>query len=404
MADWNEFFQGLAGGAMGITKGLTAGMEPFNAWEKVRTQDLANDKTDIQLRDLGLLQDTREAFPNYYGNVVGAADMGNQLSIGKGQRDLFGIGQDLSMNEYLASPGFQDIVARLDPSDPEYRVKLAAAIAQYNPQAGVAAYDKANIPGMQQRNLAQQAVGRYIESYAQREDPGAVLQWNEDGTASVIHSDGTVVQVPPDLLVRAAAMMSDKNNNPYTAVSQGVKDETSIQAGNANLYKAVQSGAVLSPTQLRALTEQRQQIKDQLKPINDEMVALRRDVVYQMAPPEVRAQMEAQIRQKAAPLLQQLERLNQQTKNFAAQGVVPMGTGGPRVAPAGGSSVTTARPPIGTLIQGAAGVAPGRPAPYRAEGPRNTGIRPIGGAPQDTMGDQQWMIDLLNQAFGDQLP
>jgi len=406
MADgFMDFLEGLSGAFGGVTKGLTEGAKPFEAWENVRTKDLANDRSDIQLRYLGYMQDAREGLTDYYGNVVAAADSGNRLKYSKDERDIFGVDQDLALNEFLASPGFQETVSRLDPSDPEYRTKLAAAISMYNPQSGVAAYDKYKIPEMEQRNLNQQAIGQFVEAYARQKDPGATFVWNDDGTAMIIGSNGEATQVPTSVLIKAASMSAAKD--PYAAISAGIKDQIAVNGTNIAGYNAVNRNGVTTPQQLQALTQQRLLYSQELTKAQSEINAIMKTPAYQMAAPEVQQAMVQAPAQRVQAAQQRLSQISSALSGVA-QGARPgAGVQTPRgPAPQGGSSVTSRRAPVGDIVSRATGGAgvPAIPGPGRSS---------EGGAPYpqrsmpisedaDFFNDPEFLIDLLRRQFGAQ--
>jgi hypothetical protein len=375
MADNNfmDFLDGLSGAFGGITKGLTAGAEPFNAWEKVRTQDLANDKTDIQLRDLGQTQDARDAYGGYYDNVVGLADTNNRVGISKGNRDIFGNEQALAQAEYLASPGFQEIVAQLDPSDPEYRTKLAAAIAQYDPLGGVTAYDKFGVDKMQQRNLNMQTAGQFIERYAQQKDPGAVFQFMPDGTAVIYGSDGTMTPIPTKFLLQLADMTAAKT--PNAAITSGIGDQIKVNASNIATYNALNKNNVSPAQQVQLLTQERLAAQNELTAVQNEIKAITSSEQFKLlSRPEQEAAL-AGIKPRFDRAVQNQQAVQQRIRAFQS-GQSPasggaMGPPSPRVAPQGGGAVTTGRPSVADVISlaaGGAGAPKGAPWGRSAEG------------------------------------
>lgn len=394
MADWEDWLEGISGGFLGVTKGLTEGLKPFDAWEKVRTQDLANDKSDVLLRDLYGVQDAREALPGYYGNVVGYADTNNRLGMAKGERDIFGVNQALAGSRYMANPNdaFQQMVQALGltPADPEYRRLAAEARSYFDPEGAIAATDKYNIPGMQQRNLNLQAVGRYIESQAQRVDPGAFLVWMEDGTAVVVGSDGETKMIEPTMMVRAASMMAQKD--PYTAVSTGIKDEIGINASNANMYNTLNNkGAnnVTSAQQVKLLNDRRIGLTNLYNSALNEVRNIMGTQEYKLATPEQQQQMVAVPKARAVELRTQIINTIQQQQQLGTTGMMPGGgrlpAGG--VRPQGAPSVTTNRRPVGDVVNRAAGAGGGAPwgtssaggGPYPTPGARQMPSQELGG-------------------------
>lgn len=358
--DFMNFLEGLSGAFGGITKGLTEGTKPFDAWEKVRTQDIANDKGDIQLRDLGRMQDAQENPDlNYYGNAATFKDTTNRVGTSKGNRDIFGNEQALAQAEYLASPGFQELVAQLDPSDPEYRTKLAAAIAQYDPQGGVTAYDKYKVPALQQHNLNLQAAGQFIERYAQKKDPGAVFQFLPDGTAVIYGSDGEQTPIPTKFLLQLADMTAAKT--PGAAVNTGITQQLLVEKNNRDNYLATQKGGIQPAQQVQLLTQARLAAQNALTAVANEIKTITNSDVFKlMTRPEQEAAL-AHVKPRFDAAMRDQQAIQRQLQSvIAGRGPVPggaMGPPSPRVAPQGDGAVTTGRPSVADLVSLAAGGA-----------------------------------------------
>lgn len=411
---WLDDLANVGGAAFGITKGLTAGAEPFNAWETVRGKSLGNDKTDIQLRDLLATQNARENPDlDFYGNAVGAVDAGNRLKTSKDNSDIFGTDRNLALQQYLSDPnGVFQIKARalgLEPGSPEYRQWLAETISTIDPQLGVKAYDAYGIPAGQQRNFNEQAVKAYIEAYAQKYDKGATFHWQPDGSGLLVSSSGEVVPIAPDLLVRAASMMAAKD--PYSAVHAGVTDEVAIAKANADLYKAINPNSTMTPAQrTQLLTSSRVGQVALLRDASAKLIAFRKasqsDITMS---PEEKDAKESEFIKQADDARKRIQLIDQQMQQGIGGGMpTPLS---PLGAPqAQGTSTVTARrlPPGGAAALAAGGGTPaaaGGRAPYRAPGANNTGIRPITTPevpPADNFGDQDFLMQLLNQTFGGQ--
>jgi len=393
MSDFMDFLSGLSGVGAGLAKGATLGMEPFAAWEKVRSADLANDRSDVQLRDLYGVQDEREASGDYYQNLVGAANSGYRKTSAGNERDIFGLEQQLAMQQYLSDPNdaFQQGLAETGwtPGTPEYRAWLAEAMGQFDPSAAVGAYDKMGIPRMQQRNVDEQAVLATLEQLIQRDDPGATVQRGPDGQVYVIGSDGTSKRVSGDALVRVASMLGDPKG-PDNAITQGLLNQQRLVTGNVQNQKTL-SGLQNDTPSKRALDGVKNQLT-QLRAEGQQAVSVLnklRDNQRQSSDPESYAGPIVEAEQRLATINKQGQQL-WQTQQYLMQ--QSMGGGGgmgpPRSAmnPQGGSSVNTKTPGSGaSRAAGAArrqGGATGSwdtPPDSYGMPTRDTGIRPIGG-------------------------
>lgn len=364
MSDWTDFLEDFSSGAAGVVAGLTAGAKPFDAWEGVRTKDIANDRGELTNRDLELMQWARENPDiDYYGNAVGAVDVGNRRKISQGEFDIYGDEQKLALTQYLSDPegAFQQGLRETgwEPGSPEYRAWLAEAISQYDPTAAVAAYDKFNIPGIENRNLNEQAALRFIESYAQQKDPGARVQRNPDGTISII-SNGEETQVPGDLVVKVASMINAKT--PYDAISGGLKDEIGIQNNNINLIKALRDGKVTPAAAVNVVKENGVRLNQLFNAARQDLTNIAKSDDYKLATPEERAVMVAEPQRRVEQYRKQAEEnalmLNQLLRGYAMPqlGQPSSAAPRPRITPQGGASVTT-RPAPGALASRAAGGA-----------------------------------------------
>lgn len=370
MSDWMDFLQGLSGAALGVTKGATIGMEPFAAWEKVRSADLANDKSDVQLRDLYGVQDAREAYPNYYQDLVEAANSGYRKATAGNERGIFGEEQALALQKYLADPygAFQEHVAAagMRPDSPEFRNWLAQAIGQYDPMAAVKAQDSFGVPAIEQRNVNEQAVLAYVQQYARKLDPGARVIRNEDGTIAVQGSNGEVTPVSGDVLTKVAAMFAAKT--PYDAQQQGLADMLKIITGNINNAKGVESLAGNTPAAatIKLLGEQRMNLKNALDAATRDLVALQAAASRSMEPDTFAPQIE-QARARVSDINTAMQDLYQQQLYLmqrsmsGGSGISPGTFVGPPSSLAGptpqGRTTMTTRPPAGA----AASRATGRP-------------------------------------------
>lgn len=389
---WTDFLEDISSGAAGVVSGLTAGMKPFDAWETVRGKDIANDRGELTNRDLELMQWARENPDiDYYGNKIGAEDSGFRKKMAGDEVDIFGNQQKLSLQQYLADPNgaFQQGLRETgwEPGSPEYRQWLAEAISSYDPTGAVAAYDKFNIPGIENRNLNEQAALQFLQAYAQKKDPNAVVQRNPDGTVSII-SNGEETPVSGDLLVKIASMVSAKT--PYDAISQGIKDETSIQKTNVDLVKALRDGKVTPAAAVKIVQENGVRVNQALTAARQDLNTITKSQDYQIASPEEKAAMTGEAQARVEQYRQRAEQnavmLNQLLKQYALPQLTgtPAGPGArPRLAPMGGSSVTT-RPPPGSLLTGGAGGPGGAPWGASSAGP-NYGFRQT-----DPLGDE-WM-------------
>lgn len=387
MADWMDWLEGISGAASGTVKGLTEGMKPFDAWEKVRTQDLANDLSDVKVRDAQLLQSALEGLPDYYGNLAGFRDVGNRKGIAQGEYDIYGIGKRFGMDRALSDPfgDFQQSVRAqgLGPQDVGYRQLMSDVMGQYDPFGAIAAYDKLNIPGMQQANVNEQAVLSFIQQYAQMNDPTARVVRYSDGTLAIESSEG-VMPISGDMMAKAAAMLQART--PYDAISKGLADEGNIIKNNAVLYTALTKGQISPAQYLQGLNQIRQNAVNDLNKSESALQALLKSDAYKWALPDEQAAMRAPLEQRIAAARNAVAQSSSQARTFIEQGRgaggVPAFVGPP--SSLAGSTVTT-RPQRGagaSRAAGSAGPVPdaGRPvdAPQRAYGsPRDTGVRPI---------------------------
>lgn len=366
MSDFTDFLQGLSGAALGVTKGATIGMEPFAAWEKVRSADLANDRSDVLLRDLYGVQDAREAFPNYYGDLVEAANSGYRRTTTGNERGIFGDEQALALQKYLSDPygAFQQGVAQADmrPDSPEFRNWLAQAIGQYDPMAAVKAQDSFGVPTIEQRNLNEQAILAYVQQYARKLDPGARVIRNEDGTVAVLGSNGEVTPVSGDILTKVAAMFAAKT--PYDAQQQGLADMMKIVTGNINNAKNASTINDNSPTALtiKLLDGQRMNMKTALDAATRDLVALQAAAARAPDPESYTPQLEA-ARARVADIDRAMQDLSSQMAYLAQLstrgGSAPSSFMGPPAALAGpapqGRTTVTTRAPAGGMAARAAG-------------------------------------------------
>jgi hypothetical protein len=413
--DWLE---GLGGAFGGVTRGLTLGAEPFSAWDKVVASGLANDKSTIALRDFERLQQAREAQPDFYGNVIGAADVGNRLQSAKGTSDIYGLNRNLNFQQDISDPNglFQQMMREqgLTPSDPEYRKALATQQSYYDPTGSVAAYDKFNIPGMQQRNVNEDAVLRYVEAHAHKLDPGAVAFRNPDGTISVIGSDGEEHKVDnPDIAVTSASMLAAKT--PFDAVEQGVKLEALIQKSNAEMHKALNDGNLSPKDRVKLLNDERVNWSGVLRQAASEEAAIRKDQAFSFAKPEERDAMLANVNQLKKTALEQLQHISQTQRAVMMGGRMPGGGGGggggglPPVVPQGQPQVTAPRLPPGGAAALAAGggggmgpwgqsAAGGAPYPARRVSAQDTGVRAINNLANPSFDLNEYVQQIIQQA------
>lgn len=391
MPDWQDILEGISGGFMGVTKGLTAGAEPFNAWENVRTKDIANDKGEIQLRDLQLMQDALEAEGlGFYSNAALAKDAAHRKATSSANLDIFGNAQKLALGEYLADPNgaFQQGLKETGwtPGTPEYRAWLSEAISAFDPAAAPKVYDSFGVDKIENRNLNEQATLAFAQSWIQKNgpDPNAQLVRMPDGTVGVL-SNGEISPVPGGLLTKIADMMGSAT--PGVAISKGVRDEGEIQKINIAMMKAIGEGRITPAMALKALETDRLTVSQDFNKAIQELTTLQKSQEYVLADEETKAAMVAPLQQRAAAARKELERIRNTAQAVMATGrlpgaEMPAPRAGPR--PTGGSTVTAPRrpPPLaaGTAAAGAlwgesSGGAP--PYPPRAISPQDTGVRPI---------------------------
>jgi len=401
MPDWTGLLDSISGGAFGITKGLTAGAEPYKAWEGVRTADLANDRSEITLRDLQLMQQALEAQPDFYGNAATARNTANQLATSKGKLDIFGNERNLDINQQLSDPMgmFQQATAGLTPADPEYRQLLAQFLGYNDPTGAVKAYDSFGVEKMQQRGINEQAAYSAVLQLAQMQDPGATLQRKPDGTIVVLASDGEEMPVSPQLLTKVAAMLGAPT--PYDAISRGIKDESAIQNTNINLLKALELRGITPVQALRELNTVRVGLDKDITQASKDYADVKKSAEYQQeSDPAVRQQMLAEplarlsaARAKKDKVMTLYAQVAATSRVPGAESVQPV----PRVAPTGGTKVTT-RPPPGAAAARAAGGSPqGAPRPAGPMRPGETG-GPIGGV--DLFGIQQDPLGAFIDSLG----
>lgn len=391
---WDDWMS-ASGAATGIVNGLTAGAKPFTAWEDVRTKDLANDKSELTLRDLYQMQDALENPDlNYYGNAASAKDSGNRKTYAANETDIFGNEQKLALGRYLTDPEgeFQQGLKETGwvPGSPEYNQWLSEAIAGFDPMAGQAANDKFKIPEMQNRNLNEQAALQYIENYAKQKDPDARVERKPDGTV-VIVSNGEETPVPGDTLMHVAAMISAKT--PEDAVSKGLKDEIAIQKVNAEIIKALQTGQITPASAAKMIQEQGVRLNQSYQGAMRELAAITKSQDYMLATPEDKQAMTQELVKRISATKTQMDQNQQMLNKVVTQSALPRMTGGapgPRGPRAQGDTTVTTRPPPGAFAARAAGIPPGGASGWgrSSEGPayptprvspQDTGIRPISG-------------------------
>lgn len=258
MADWKDWLEGISGGARGVVEGLTLGMKPFDAWEKVRTQDLENDKRDVLLEDLYGIQGARNAMPSYYPDLVTAANAGYRKNTAQADYDIFGLNRNLEMQRYLSDPegAFQQGLRETgwQPGDPEYRQWLAEAMGMYNPEGAVGAYDKFGVPVIQNRNLNEQTALAFLQSWAQVKDPGAQAIRAANGQVVILGSDGSETPIPNDLLMKITDMITNKGGAPG-ALQAGLQTEMDIVKTNAALYQSAMKGVISPADALKRVTD-----------------------------------------------------------------------------------------------------------------------------------------------------
>lgn len=407
MADWEDWLTGLSGGVSGIVKGIDQGMAPLSTWEGIRTKDLANDRYEIGNEDIDALQRTRmgDYVSDFYGDKIGAESTGYRQKIASGEVDIYGNEQKLALAEYLSDPNgaFQQGLKETGwtPGTPEYREWLAEAMSMYDPSGAAGAYDKMGIPGIENRNLNEQAALNYIQNYARQKDPGSRVQRMPDGTVVILDSNGEMTPVPGDMLVQAAAMINAKT--PYDAISQGLKDEGNIQKLNIDLVKAMQSGQVTPAVAFKYMQDEGVRINQALTNVTRDLQGLENNKNVPMMSPEEQAthmqrieqlrRQQEQLRNEAAQARQMLNLINRGGGGGGGGMRLPMNPitgmpmgGAPR---GGGTSVNTprfGRPPISDILSRASGVdttqrdvsGGDRPAyPRRQTSPQDTGNRPI---------------------------
>lgn len=415
MADWMDWLEGLSGGASGIVNGLTAGAKPFAAWNAVQTQDLNNEKSAVQLRDLAAMQAALENPEiDYYGNTAAARAAAQRKATTQADSDIFGLNRNLDLQRYLSNPNdaFQQGVdqAGLTPGSPEYRDWLAQAIGMYNPEAGVKSYDTYGIPGIQQRNVNEQATLQFIEQYAQQKDPGARVVRNADGTVSIVDSQGQETPVSGDLLVKVASMLGAKT--PYDAISGGLKDELAIQGGNVKTLDALLKNGTTGSQTIQALYNQRQLIQSDIAQSMKELATIQGSQDYRQADDATKQQLVADVTKRIADARDRGARLEDLFSRIGASGAIGRAgaqsnvfSGPPRAV---GDTTVTTRPQPGAGAARAAGVnavpgAGGMPGyPARRASPQDTGIRPITGATPNLYGEGDSLQNFINALLGGQ--
>lgn len=372
MADWKDWLEGISGGFRGVTEGLTLGMKPFDAWEKVRTQDLANDKSEVQLEDLYGVQGARNAMPNYYGDLVAAANSGNRKTLAQNDSDIFGVDRQLQLQQYLSDPNgaFQQGLRETgwQPGDPEYRQWLAEAMAMYNPEAAVKANDAYGIPAMQNRNVNEQAALAMVEGWVKQQDPGAQVLRLPSGEVVVLGSDGEITQVPGSLLVKAADMLTNKGG-PAGAITEGIGTEMKIAKTNADVYTALTKGQITPQQALTQVTANMNSAMKELATLSSQRNAVVRSPAFLQADDAGKAAMLAAIDGRMTELQGVVDqsrtvytRILSSSTPRGITSALPTNlqqSGG--YAPQGGTTVTT-RPNPAQIASRAAGAA-GMPMP-----------------------------------------
>jgi hypothetical protein len=357
MADWMDFLGDLGGAARGVTEGLTLGMKPFAAWEDVRTKDLANDKSDIALRDLLMTQNAREGLgvPDFYGNLIGSQDVGHRLTMAKGEGDIFGQERNLAFQRYLSDPNdaFQQGIAAMGvkPGDPEYNKWYAEAQGIFDPTAAVAGYEKLGIPALEGRQLNQEAVTQIATALLRTKDPGAQAFIGTDGRLMGVGSDGEPFPMPAIDYMKFAEMLQP-GKTALGVTNTGITQQMAIAEANR---KMAESGPLKNPETLKLVNGELTRITNQIKL---DQAALTKLTAQPILDDDARAQAVA-LQQRINAGIQEAQQWGGIMRNMVGQTPVGSRAGvpptGPR--PTGGAAVTT-RP--GNPQQTAA-MAAGRP-------------------------------------------
>lgn len=330
MADWKDWLEGISGGTRGVVEGLTLGMKPFDAWEKVRAQDLANDKSDVQLEDLYGIQGARNAMPNYYPDLVGAANAGSRRATAQADYDIFGLNRNLEMQRYLSDPegAFQQGLRETgwQPGDPEYRQWLAEAMGMYSPEVAVGAYDKFGVPAIQNRNLNEQTALTFVENWVRAKDPGAQVLRTANGQVVVLGSDGSETPIPGDILMKLTDMITRQGGAP-AALSAGLKDEMAIANTNANLWRAFQTGQISPASAVALIDKERIAANQKYNQIMQARNQVTKSDEYKFADDATKAAMTAQYDQALDQARKGIEEANAMRQRVLAtgttRGVVP---------------------------------------------------------------------------------
>lgn len=343
--DWVDWLEGLSAGARGINEGLTLSMKPYNAFEDVRTKSLANEKSDIQLRDLMGMQFEREATPDYYPNAVGSVDAANRLASTKAGSDIYGLNTALDFRKSMDDPnGYFQMLMRakgLTPDMPEYQLEYIRMLSQADPAAAIKMFDTSKIPAMQQKELNMQAVLMGAEQYAQRMDKGAHAIQNADGTIDILGSDGQRMTVPAEFYFKLADMAS-RPGGPQAAISQGIGDEIKIAQSNRQVYDTLVNKVATDKQYSQLMVGARVGYEKQLTDIAKEISDFDKNPQNMMLPPEERDARKNELMARRTAIAQK----HQEIVNIL-QAAAQTGRRGPSV---GGPPVTgpTANVPVQT--------------------------------------------------------
>lgn len=218
----------------GIPQGLNAGLTPFGTWENIRTKDLANDRTDLQLQDLAAIQAARDAASGYYGDLVGAAQSGYQNTIAKNQFGTDTYQQQLALAQYMRSPEGQALLAGQTPGSYGYDAGLLQGASQFLPMQVPDMFKSYGMNALDQQVAGQQVGENMLRYQLQQMNPGSqidVVRMPGQGYVALV--DGQPMDIPASLL--RGAFGAEGISGPQNAIDAQIKLQQAIQTGDMNL-------------------------------------------------------------------------------------------------------------------------------------------------------------------------
>jgi len=222
----------------GIPYGLNQGLTPFNTWEGIRTKDLANDRSELQLQDLAQIQAARDAAANYYGDLVNAAQTGNQFTSAKNLYGTDTAQQQLAYAQFMRSPEGQALLANQMPGSYGFDQGLLQGASQFLPTQVPDMFKQYGMAGLDQQAAGQQVGEQMLRYQLQQMNPGSqvdVVRMPGQGYVALV--DGQPMDIPASLLRGAYA--AEGVNAPQQAINTQVQLERAIQTGNVDMIAKI---------------------------------------------------------------------------------------------------------------------------------------------------------------------